>query len=182
MKKTAKRRYRPLGRKGFTLSETLVAVLILMMVTAVIAGALPAAQKAYYSVVDGANARILVSTTVTALREQLESATGVEVDDGGTSVTYVSGDNGALSRISSGDNGIMLEEYLDYAAGTASGDTSRLLVSDKAASGRLWAAFDSLSYADGLFTVTGLKVFGRESDQELAGADIVVIRVLTDRV
>ncbi len=182
MKRSQKRPLRPSGGKGFSLAETLVAVLILMMVTAVIAGAVPAAQKAYYSVVDGANARILVSTTVTALREQLESATGVVVDDSGTSVTYVSGDNGALSRISSGDGGIMLEEYLDYAAGTASNETSRLLVSDKAASGRLWASFDSLSYADGLFTVTGLKVFDKENDHELAGADKVVIRVLADRV
>ena len=43
------------GRSGFTIGETLVAVLILLMVSSVVAAGIPAAKSAFEKVVIGAN-------------------------------------------------------------------------------------------------------------------------------
>ena len=59
------------GRSGFTIAETLVAVLILLMVSSVVAAGIPAAKSAFEKVVVGANAEILLSTSVASLRDQL---------------------------------------------------------------------------------------------------------------
>ena len=95
---------------GFTLAETLMTVLILLMVSAVVAGGMPAAMNAYRKAVDAANAQLLLSTTVNALRDELSTAWDVEVE--GTTITYQSSDTGEESIISLGDDGkIMLQEY-----------------------------------------------------------------------
>ena len=43
-------------RHGFSLSETLVAILIILLVGSVIAAGMPAAEKAYFKVIESANA------------------------------------------------------------------------------------------------------------------------------
>ena len=53
------------NRKGFSLAETLMAVLILLMVSAVVAAGIPMAREAYEKAVDAANAQTLLSTTIT---------------------------------------------------------------------------------------------------------------------
>ena len=52
------------SRTGFTLAEVLITVLILLMITAVVAGGMPVAANAYYKVVDAANAQVLLSTAM----------------------------------------------------------------------------------------------------------------------
>ena len=95
---------------GFTLAETLVAVLILLMFTAVVAEGLPAAVSAYRKAVDASNAQILLSTTVDALRGELSTAWDVETD--GTTISYKSSHTGAESKIYLDDKKqIILEEY-----------------------------------------------------------------------
>ena len=61
-------------RRGFSLAEVLMAVLILLMVSSVIAAGLPLAANAYRRSVDKANAQVLLSTAVTALRTELSSS------------------------------------------------------------------------------------------------------------
>ena len=48
--------------KGFTLAETLLAMIILLMVTSVAAGGIPAAVRAYRNTAEAANARVLMTT------------------------------------------------------------------------------------------------------------------------
>ena len=48
------------NRNGTTLTELLAALLIMLMVTSIVAGGLPAAVRAYRKVVDTANAQILM--------------------------------------------------------------------------------------------------------------------------
>ncbi|MCR5842409.1 MAG: prepilin-type N-terminal cleavage/methylation domain-containing protein, partial [Oscillospiraceae bacterium] len=91
---------------GFTLAETLVAVVILVLISA---AALPAAMNAYRNAVDAANAQVLLSTTVNALRSELSTAWNVSAD--GTTITYQSADTGDKSVISLGEDCIMLQEY-----------------------------------------------------------------------
>ena len=91
---------------GFTLAETLVAVVILVLISA---AALPAAMNAYRNAVDAANAQVLLSTTVNALRSELSTAWNVSAE--GTTITYQSADTGDKSVISLGEDRIMLQEY-----------------------------------------------------------------------
>ena len=93
-------------RAGFTLAETLVAVVILVLISA---AALPAAMNAYRNAVDAANAQVLLSTTVNALRSELSTAWNVSAEE--TTITYQSADTGDKSVISLGEDRIMLQEY-----------------------------------------------------------------------
>lgn len=105
MKKPLKK---PNSSAGFTLAETLIAVVILVMITA---AAMPAAVSAYRNAVDAANAQVLLSTTVNALRSELSTAWNVDVDADGTTITYHSADTGDESVISLESDSIMLQEY-----------------------------------------------------------------------
>ena len=99
---------KPNSSAGFTLAETLIAVVILVMITA---AAMPAAVNAYRNAVDAANAQVLLSTTVNALRSELSTAWNVDVNADGTTITYHSADTGDKSVITVEDDTIMLEEY-----------------------------------------------------------------------
>ena len=157
-------------RKGFTLAEVLMAVLILLLVTAVVAGGLPAATNAYGKVVDASNAQVLLSTTVTRLRDELRTATGVSVS--GTTIAYT-GAQGVSSTLSLGEQGGLSGILL-----TENGDTGRMLVSREAAGKNLSVAYGGVSYnaADGTVTITNLKV--SKGSQELASVPVLKIRVL----
>ena len=159
-------------RKGFTLAEVLMAVLILLLVTAVVAGGLPAATNAYGKVVDASNAQVLLSTTVTRLRDELRTATGVTVS--GTTIRYTSA-QGITSTLEPKQEkegtltGIQLMENGDA-------DSARMLVSREAAGKNLSVAYETASYADGMVTITNLQV--SKGSQELSSVPVLKIRVL----
>ena len=56
------------NQAGFSLAETLLAVLIMLLVSVIVANGIPVARNVYNNVIVGANAQVLLSTTVTALR------------------------------------------------------------------------------------------------------------------
>ena len=99
---------------GFTLAETLITVLILLMVSAVVAGGVPAAANAYQKAVDAANAHVLLSTTVNALRSELSTAWGVSENDSNSELIYYSARTGARTKIYNGNEPktIMVQDYL----------------------------------------------------------------------
>ena len=100
------------SQAAFTLAETLITVLILLMVSAVVAGGVPAAANAYAKAVDAANAHVLLSTTVNALRRELSTAWDVEGTD--DEITYYSSSTGSQSKIFISEEGkLMLQEYID---------------------------------------------------------------------
>lgn len=90
------------NRKGFTLSEVMIATLIILMVTAIVAQGIPLAQRAYVKVVDSANAQVLLSTTATVLRDELGTASMVET--AASSVTYASGKTGVPKTLNANTN------------------------------------------------------------------------------
>jgi len=109
------------GQRGFSLAETLLAVLILLLVSVIVATGMPAAKNAYERVVVASNAQALLSTAATSLRNELGTAWNVIIDDStvktnagtaGSSVTYNSANTGGLSKIAlDEDTGITLQEY-----------------------------------------------------------------------
>ena len=193
------------SQAAFTLAETLITVLILLMVSAVVAGGVPAAANAYAKAVDAANAHVLLSTTVDALRSELSTAWDVEnlkSDEAGEKgITYYSSATGSQAKIyiSDSDGKIMLQEYVDLLAARkeetssstgASGSTvdnsivpARQIVSDAMTiKGKLTIGCGdgAISYdkTTGIVTVKGLQV--KKGDQTIvkmpeAGLTIRVI-------
>ncbi|MBQ6479682.1 MAG: hypothetical protein IJI45_01060 [Anaerolineaceae bacterium] len=99
---------------GFTLAETLMTVLIMLLVSSVIAAGIPAAAKAYRKAVDAANAQVLLSTAVNAIRSELSTAWGVAENNG--EITYYSTKTGSKTGLfnDSANHTIKIQDYLNY--------------------------------------------------------------------
>ncbi len=185
---------------GFTLAETLLATLILLMVSAIVATGVPVAKNAYEKVVLASNADVLLSTTISSLRNELGSAQDVEkvesesgtsesgeegsTEEGeaGTILTYYNATRGASSKLyvdSTDHQGIMFQRYYSKDGLSKSYEASRL-VSAETSTGDLYVTYDSVEYEDGIITFNNLSV-NRESGAEgLAKRDTLSIRVISD--
>ncbi len=156
------RLFRKLNRRtGFTLAETLIAILILLMVSSVVAGGIPAASNAFYKAVDGANAQVLLSTAATALRDELATARDIEGDTNKESLTYYSRDDGRESKIYLNGNTIWVVEYVNSTFPFQPPiEQARPLVSGKASTERLKVKYNQITYDKdtGLVQVQGLQV------------------------
>jgi hypothetical protein len=153
------------------MAETLIAILILLMVSAIVAGAIPTASNVYARTVDTANAQVLLSTVITVLRDELGTAVSIE-DPVGTTLDYVNGNDGyrrlaiqAKSDVKDAPApGIWLcIGKLNLTTGeieyTKPGDgESRLLVSKEATTKNLIVSYESVSFSNGIVTFGKLKV------------------------
>ena len=165
-------RKRAKGRSGFTLAETLVALLILLMVTSIVAVGIPVAASVYSKQITAANAQVLLSTTMTCLRDELGTARDVSVDL--TSISYTN-QNGSKSVIYLGASGVYIREYADVAG---SADYSRLLVSEAASNKGLRVTYSIDGYSDGVLTFSDLEV--KDGDRTVVGIDEFKVRVISD--
>ena len=171
------------GRGGFTLAETLLAVLILLLVSSIVASGIPVAKNAYEKVVLGSNAQLLLSTTVSALRNEIGTARETAVEDG--CVTYFSGDTGAKSSLSAetfnGKNTILLREYVNVQElndKNSSVATTRPLVSDAAVTDDLSVSFSGVEISGGVVRFRDLQVCRRGGSvlAELGGDGALYVR------
>lgn len=177
------------SRKGFTLAETLLAVLILLLVSMIVANGIPAASNAYRKTVLAANAQSLMSTTVAALRDELGTAWEVSVED--NKVTYYSADTGNRSILEKADDGaIKLTEYISTDSlnvDAASVGNIRELTPSATLTKDLTITYESVTYtynstADyGIIEFWGLKVTPKgNSDLVIAQMETpLTIRVIT---
>ena len=176
------------NRGGFTLAETLIAVLILTMVAGIVAGGIPAARNALDKAVDASHSQLLLSTTMTSLRNELAMASSItcasEPADDDESVaedpaarkiiSYVDS-SGAVCTLQSEDDGIYVEKEASPDISSVvyhPGIPHRLLVSEQAATKNLYAAFTSASYSNGIVKIEGLKVCKKQGDSELVLSDL----------
>jgi len=178
------------ARSGFTLAETLLAVLILLLVSVIVASGMPAVTNAYNKVVLGANAKVMLSTAITALHDEIGTAWEVEnppvsaTDDtpDTTKLMYFNASTGAKSELSldtTDHNAIQIQDYVslsdDLIHGTGyTPGTAYHLVADK--SSGMYVTYTSIAYNKdtGIVTVTGLKVCKKSDDTKLveyAGAN-----------
>ena len=183
------------SRAGFSLAEMMLAVLILLLVSIIVATGVPAARNAYYKVVLGSNAQILLSTATNALRGELGTARDILIDDDATKteggyVTYFSAETGGRSKIykgtdEKGRSTILLQEYAGAAVFGVSGNqenSGHALVSEAASTDEMYITYDTVSYDkdEGTVTFSKFKVLSTGSDgKTLAGGDDneLVIRV-----
>ena len=113
---------------GFSMAETLVALIIILLVSSIIAAGMPAAQKAFYNVRESANAQMLLSTTLTELRNELTTASNIQNKDG--VLTYINPVNGDSSlKFDAGKSCFWLTAYQDV---NTTGVIGRPLVSNAA--------------------------------------------------
>lgn len=174
------------GRGGFSLAEMLLATLILLLVATIMTTGLPAAKTAYEKVILGSNAQLLLSTTVTALRDELGTAWDVAVNDAGTEVTYSSANTGTKSVISLKNNTIYRQEFAkettddkDVIFGKKLNDGTYgrddvTLISGAAATSDLFVTYESVAPNDsdpGIVTFRNLKVC-RKSDPNAVCAEL----------
>lgn len=176
-----------LKKKGFTLAETLLAILILLMVTAVVAAGVPVAVHAYERVVMASNAQMLLSTTMTRMRDELGTATNISItttvnNESIEPIINYTGDTGRNCAIQFEEGnqngaGIYLTESIDVAS------YKHLLVTQQAATKSLYAKYGTVAYdsSKGIVTVTDLQVFEISSGKVIAEAKLFEINILTDR-
>ena len=173
------------GSRGFTLAETLICVLILLMVCGIVGAAMPAASAAYTKAVDAANAQVLLSTGISTLRNELSTAADITVSDDGKSVSYRSGSTGSWSEIYKDDDGIHVRTWYGYnKSGT---EVVRELVSRAASTANLRLTYDSFaSDADGkVLEIKELSVLmksGADAETEIIKRDTTEIRLVAGNI
>ena len=162
------------NRHGFSLTELLVAVLILSMVSAVVAGGIPVAKNAYEKITVSANAQVMLSTTISALRNELGTASNVTIEgsiiryynastgwseitigpagkSNNTGETSESNNTGETSESNNTGETILLKR---------SANSSRPLVPKAVGDEMLYVVYDKekVSYDNGIITFMDLKV------------------------
>ena len=177
------------------MAEMLLTMLILLLASLIMATGIPAAKNAYEKVVLASNAEVLLSTTVSALRNELGTAQdvreGTPSDDADpakaeTVLTYRSLAREAYSRIymeneESSKNGIMLQRYYDAVVPAKTSDPEQL-VREKTATGDLYVTYEKADYDPDthIVTITNMSVDRKSGSKGLAKRDTVSIRVLSD--
>lgn len=168
-------------------------VLILVMVSGVVAGGVPAAVRVYSKAVEAANAEVLLSTTVNALRSKLSTASDVDVED--NAVTYIDSDTGALAKLSLEDGVITVQDFLSF-AGTGPENAKYNLVSEKTASDNLTVTYGGVDWSTGdgaegagdtagaeeVVHFTDIKVTKKDEDHPIAEIKDFYIRPLTGKL
>lgn len=167
------------NQSGFSLAETLLTILILMLVSVIVANGVPVARDAYEKVVIGANAKVLLSTAVSAMRDELATAREIKVN--GTTITYFSADRGAISKLSieGSPSEIMLKEYIKKdpltEALTDNMAKPRYLVPKSAATGDLYVKYGQVELKTQYIEIKGLGVYrASKPDAAMASTDLKI--------
>ncbi len=180
-------------RGGFSLVELLTATLILLMVSSVVVGGIPVAKDAYEKVTVTANAQVLLSTALTALRNQLGTASNVEVVESVGSyesgkveaLVYYNAATGSdsmiyLRALSDTPSCIMVQDYIDREAETNELTSSRQLVTDAASDGDLYITYEDATVENGIVEFSGLAVYMEGETDARVSLDTYNIRVAAD--
>lgn len=170
--------------KAFTMAETLLAVLILLLASTIVATGVPVAKNAYEKVVLASNAEVLLSTAISTLRNELGTAMDVKVSD--TEIAYYSSQRGATSKIDldavqagSSERTIVLYRYFGNLVQDSGAE--RIAMSSSATAKRdLYTTYQSVAYDEdnGIITFTGLSVNRISGTAGLATRDTLSIRVI----
>lgn len=187
-------------RSGFTLAETLLAILIMLMVSSIVAAGIPVARNAYENVVLASNAEVLLSTTISTLRNELGTAKDVSAHD--QTITYFNEYHAYTSEITVEDfslKGAMVQtimyrrfaedanlmltdkERSDYEEYVAIKTPAVRLISTEASTADLYATYSSVTdNHDGTFTFSGFCVMKAGRAEPLTETRDVVIRVISE--
>lgn len=141
------------GQAGFSLTEMLATMLIMVMVTTMVVTGMPAARDAYLKTVNASNAQVALSTTLTALRSELGTASKKPNPVvSGNSLYYLSGEGCWVSISNDSDSdkyGTGLKKC--YYLGTPNGvDVSTLQIDTSGGGNGVYDLIPSKSITDSL--------------------------------
>lgn len=171
MRQTAKTRLRE--TRGFSLTETLAAMIILLLVTGIAAGSFPVVRSAYESAIDAANAHTLLNTAAIALRNELCLAKDGELLDrsedgknaGLCGFLYTDPSSGYQSKLylkndeDGHPTGIWVERFVNWETeASEKPEPQKLLPEANEKSGLRVVYRDVDLTGDGLFLIYGLSV------------------------
>ena len=156
------------GRKsGFSLIETVVSLLIIVLMSGMMVTGIRLAVKVYTTVVDKANAQVLLTTTETILRNELSTARNIEKQTDG--ISYQNSVTGQKCTLSSPDTDILKIQ---------DGKTDeKRLIQETTGTKNLHIRFEKIIFStDGRYiTVSGLTV--TKGTQTLAGPEDYLIGI-----
>lgn len=175
------------GKNGFTLAETLLAVIILLLAATIVATGIPAARNAYEKVVLASNAEILLSTTMSTLRNELGMARDIRIDPDKQTISFYSEERKAPSKIyinSGGDyNGNAVILIQRYALGEGAEDPD-WLVSEVASTDGLYVTYESAQRHSNekgdYITFENLRVNRRGGGAGLAAREAFSVRIVSE--
>lgn len=148
------------SKKGATLSEMMLALLILVLVSVVVAQGIPAVRNAYNKVTSRANAEVLASTTLSVIQSELSVASNVETASDDRVLAFENPSTGrweSIGNLTEETDGIYLICYNGIDTTSVNTDISYPIVSKKAQVG-LYTTIDKITYKNGVFTLYNLKV------------------------
>lgn len=132
---------------GMTLAETLLAVLILLLASSIVATGVPAARNAYEKVILSSNAELLLSTTIMALRNNLSTAKSIQINGDNRGLSYYDVETGY--RYTLENEGINERDGIWIYTNAKDGEDARRLVSEAsstaASKGDLYVTFTAVS-------------------------------------
>lgn len=165
---------------GFSFAELLVTTLILLLMTEIVVDGLPAVIDIYRRTVDVANAEAYLSTTAIALRSKL-SLSREEAKNGENGEKAYFDPQYGYYRITNSADGIQIE-YLDVDMEPRNPKMIIPLIPEvRNDTSILISGFDNITYNNGSFTITGLKVEKQNSESENPLAEVgenIIIRTL----
>ena len=159
------------NNKGFSLAEMLMAILILLLATGLIAAGIPSAIRTYRKVMDTVDGQIFMSTTMTCLRDELDSARDIEIKDNTIKYIDANGFSCTMKLITEDDEsndekGIFIvrknpfktgASYVGVNGAYSNEEVDIPLVSKSAADYRFYAQFSSVTKSGSTITFANLK-------------------------
>lgn len=173
------------SQKGMTLSETLIAVLLMSLVTLAITAGVTAGMRVYNRIKVKSEAQTLLSTNVAALSEYFENQYVIskpESSDTADILSFSEESNTVLRIYNNGKQGIYVA-YLD--GNTVNQDDAEKadenvddqpLISDKSNTSGLYAKLSDVS-TDGKITTFTVTILDR-NDKEAEKAENVKVRTM----
>ena len=184
------------SQKGFSLTELLVTLVLVGLITTAVAGGISMVARSYTKVVDRADAEQLLSTTVSRITDELSfaepySATKpVNAPDGKT-VEFVSGLTGMRVRITSGGNaesgaegsseGAAADDSIHIYYYVSGADPEDIPLYASKLKERMTVSFDEIKYDNGLFTIRNLGVKLKDGTEPLVMIDRYTVSRINDR-
>ena len=131
---------------GFTLSELLVAMLILSMIALCIGGGVTVAYNSYNTISKKSEAQLLLSTSILAITEELRNATNINED--GTEISFFNSSRGyQMTLRNTNSSGKKDNIYVAAIAGTTAIEVP--LINSKMSSESLYPQVENLVYDSG---------------------------------
>lgn len=183
--------------RGYTLAETLMAILILLIATAIVVRGIPMAADIQRRTVDTANGQVMLSTAMSLLRDELSVARDVKCvnEDGQLKyIKYVSGSTGCIVVLypwaaEGDDSTVHMREYLgrvtdEEAATGLDGNVGDDYIDQElvfTSDGSLRLSLGEVTVADEdspLFVIKDLKVYRTGQDEPVSEISEFVIRAV----